>query len=109
MAVRHISYPFVCSENPIMGRIAPGILVIACISAGCVGPPQASVLKPESARIRTGMQPEEVQAICGKPDLNISDPLSGAAMWQYKDEEADDRLTVMFNMDGVAKVIYRRS
>lgn len=91
-----------------MGKLWPLILPAALLAASC-GPAPVSVLKPESQKLHTGMQPEDVQAICGKPQMNITDPLSGSAMWEYKDEKAGDHMIVMFNMDGVAKVTYSAS
>lgn len=80
--------------------------VSACLLVTGCAAPKVSVLKPESLKLHVGMQPEEVEAVCGKPQMNITDPLGGAAMWQYRDEQVGDHLTVMFNMDGVATVKY---
>lgn len=91
-----------------MNRHALILVAVALCGASC-SPAPVSVLKPESEKLHVGMQPEEVQAICGKPTMNITDPLSGAAMWDYKDPKAGDHMTVMFNMDGVAKVTYGSS
>jgi hypothetical protein len=89
-----------------MKRLALGCVPILLLIQGCMGPAKVSVLKPESLKLHNGMQPEEVEAICGKPEMNITDPISGAAMWEYKDHSFGDHLTVMFNMDGVAKIRY---
>ena len=89
-----------------MGKHAFTIFPLLLLALACSGPAPVSVLKPEADKLHNGMQPEEVQAICGKPAMNFSDPLSGSAMWIYKDEKVGDRLTVSFNMDGVAKVKY---
>ena len=83
-------------------------LAVALGAWGCSASAPVSVLKPESEKIHVGMQPEEVKALCGEPAMNISDPLSGSAMWMYKDIKAGDRMNVSFNMDGVAKVTYSK-
>lgn len=77
--------------------------------SGCSSEPPKLVLKGESERIRVGMQPEEVKAVAGEPSMNITDPLSGAAVWMYKNTETGEHMTVNFNMDGVAKVSYGSS
>jgi hypothetical protein len=80
------------------------------LATGCSGLQKpVSALKPEAEHIAVGMQPEQVKAICGEPSMNITDPLSGAAVWMYKDTKVGDHLTVNFNMDGVAKVVYGAS
>ena len=88
--------------NSRMLVLAPALL----LAIGCSSQAPVSTLKPQSSKLHNGMQPEEVQAVCGKPAMSFTDPLSGSAMWIYKDEKVGDRLTVSFNMDGVAKVEY---
>jgi len=85
--------------------IAPALL----LAVACSTPAPVSTLKPESDKLHNGMQPEEVKAVCGEPTMSFSDPLSGSAMWIYKDQKVGDRLTVSFNMDGVAKISYATS
>ena len=89
----------------------PSLLLapVFLLAAACSSSAPVSVLKPESEKIHLGMQPEEVQALCGKPQTNITDPLSGSAMWIYKDPKVGDRITVSFSMDGVAKISYAAS
>ena len=82
--------------------LAPVFLLAICCSSSA----PVSVLKPESEKLHTGMQPEEVKSLCGEPAMSFTDPLSGSAMYIYKDEKVGDRLTVSFNMDGVAKIQY---
>ncbi len=79
---------------------------VLLLAVACSGSAPVSVLKPEADKLHVGMQPEEVKAVCGEPAMNFSDPLSGSAMWIYKDTKVGDRITVSFNMDGVAKVSY---
>jgi hypothetical protein len=96
------------ADNSLMGRLWLLFVPAMLLASGC-GPAPVSVLKPESQKLHTGMQFEDVERICGKPSMNITDPLGGAAMWEYKDEKVGDHMTVMFNMDGVAKVTYGSS
>ena len=91
-----------------MGKFALVFLPMAMLAASC-SPAPVSVLKPESQKLHIGMQFDDVKAICGQPTMNITDPLSGSAMWEYKDEKVGDHMTVMFNMDGVSKVTYGTS
>ena len=90
----------------IKGLILGPVLLLA---VACSSPAPVSTLKPEADKLHNGMQQEEVKAICGEPTMNFSDPLSGSAMWIYKDAKVGDRLTVSFNMDGVAKISYATS
>jgi hypothetical protein len=85
------------------------LILPAVLLATACAPAPVSVIKPESLKLHNGMQPEEVQAICGKPTQSFTDPLSGSAMWDYKDEKVGDHMIVMFNMDGVARVTYSAS
>ncbi|MEA2553130.1 MAG: hypothetical protein QOJ65_1306 [Fimbriimonadaceae bacterium] len=85
------------------------IVPVVLLAVGCASKQTPSVLKPESEKIHVGMQPEEVTAIAGKPTMNISDPISGAAMWMYKDTTVGDHMTVQFNLEGVYKVVYGSS
>jgi len=79
------------------------------LGVSCNRSAPVSVLKPESEKLHIGMQPEEVKALCGEPAMNITDPLSGSAMWMYKDPKAGDHMSVSFNMDGVSKIVYGTS
>lgn len=82
------------------------ILAVLIAAVGCSGTASVSVLKPESEKVHVGMQAEEVKAICGEPKMNFTDPLSGSAMWMYKDEKTGEHMNVSFNMEGVSKVTY---
>lgn len=89
-------------NSRIFALIPAILLAVGCSSSA----EPVSVLKPEADKIHVGMQAEDVKAICGNPSMSFTDPLSGSAMYIYKDEKVGDQLTVSFNMDGVAKVQY---
>lgn len=84
-------------------------LGLTLLLVGCASKPVALVLKPESEKIRVGMQSEEVESIAGKPQMNINDPASGAALWIYKNEQTGEHMSVSFDFNGVAKVKYGSS
>ena len=88
-------------------RLTAAILLpVLLLGIGCSNSEPVSVLKPESEKVHVGMQAEEVKAICGEPKMNFTDPLSGSAMWMYKDETTGEHMNVSFNMEGVSKVTY---
>jgi hypothetical protein len=96
------------SDNSGMSKRSLIPVLVLLLGVGC-SPPPVSVLKPESEKLHIGMQMEDVKALCGEPAMNFTDPLSGSALWEYKDPKVGDHLMVTFNMDGLAKITYGAS